>query len=105
MDSFNREDNRAGKNRSVRCGSKDEIDAGSAGERPEIPVACEERNRVIDAALGDKGVAETCLAALRQHLRPQLACALPIAGPELDERQFRKELRLLKEVSDRSTLR
>jgi hypothetical protein len=53
---------------SVRCGPNQEIEAGSAGERPEIPVSRKERNAAIDTTLGDQGIAEARLAALRQHL-------------------------------------
>src|ERR1035438_5022304 len=83
------------KNGSVGCGPNDEMEAGSVGERPEIPVSRKERNPAIHTALSDQGIAEARLAALGQHLRPQLACALPIAKPNLDERQFAELLRHL----------
>ena len=73
---------------SLRRGPNQEIEAGSVGERPEVPVSREERNPAIDTALSDQGIAEARLAALRQHLRPQLACPLPIARLDLDERQL-----------------
>jgi hypothetical protein len=77
---------------SLRRGPNQEIEAGSAGERPEIPVSRKERNPVINTALGNQGIAETRLAALCQHPRSQLACPLPIARTDLDERQFREGL-------------
>jgi hypothetical protein len=54
---------------SVRCEPNKEIEAGSVGEGPEIPVARKERNPAIDTALGDQGIAEARLTALCQHLR------------------------------------
>lgn len=78
--------------RSVYCRLNDEVEADSVGECPEIPVSCKERNPVINAALGNQSTAEARLAPLCQDLRPQLACPLPIARPDLDERHFRKSL-------------
>jgi hypothetical protein len=46
------------------------IEAGGAGERPEIAVSRQKRNPAIDTTLGDQGIAEARLAALRQHFRP-----------------------------------
>ena len=57
------------RSRSVRCGPNDEIEAGGFGERTEIPVSRKKRNRVIDAALSNQGIAETRLSALSQHPR------------------------------------
>jgi hypothetical protein len=54
--------------RSIPSGHKQEAEAGSAGESPEIPIARKERNATIDTTLGDQGIAEARLAALRQHL-------------------------------------
>ena len=54
---------------SVRCGPNREIEAGSLGKRPEIPVSRKQRNPAIDTTLGDQGIAEAGLVALRQHLR------------------------------------
>lgn len=56
-------------NASVRCGPDEEIKASGIGERPKIPVSGKETSPAIDAALGDQGIAEAGLAALRQHLR------------------------------------
>jgi len=53
---------------SAGCGPNDEIEAGSVGERPEIPVSRKQRNPAINTALGDQGIAEPRLAALCQHL-------------------------------------
>jgi len=36
-----------------------------------VPVARDERNTLIDTALGDQRIAETRLAALCEHLRAQ----------------------------------
>jgi hypothetical protein len=57
------------KTNSVRCGPNEEIEAGSVGERLEIPISGEERDPAIHTALGDQGVAEARLAALCEHLR------------------------------------
>ena len=54
---------------SVRCGPNREIEAGSLGKRPKIPVSRKQRNPAIDTTLGDQGIAEAGLVALRQHLR------------------------------------
>jgi len=52
------------------------VTGGQLGESSEVPVSREERNSAVDAALGNQRVAETCLAALRQHLRSQLSRSL-----------------------------
>jgi hypothetical protein len=44
------------------------MEAGRAGELPEIPVSRKERNPVIHTALSDQGIAEARFAALGQHL-------------------------------------
>jgi hypothetical protein len=54
---------------SVRCEPNREIEAGSVGEGPEIPVARKQGNPAIDTALGDQGIAEARLTALCQYLR------------------------------------
>ena len=71
---------------SVRSNHK--IEALSFGERPEVPVSRKERNPAINTALGDQSIAEARFTALCQHLRPQRARPLPIARPDLDQRQF-----------------
>src|ERR1700716_2296338 len=73
-----------------RSGPKYKIEARSFGERSEVPVSREERNPSVDAALGNQRVAEAHLAALRQHLRSQRSCSLPIARSDLNHRHFRK---------------
>src|ERR1039458_10025717 len=45
---------RAAGSGSVRCGPNREIEAGSLGKRPEIPVSRKQRNPAIDTALGDR---------------------------------------------------
>ena len=72
--------------RSVRGNHK--IEAFRFGERPEVPVSREQRNPAINTALGDQGIAEAGLTALCQHVRPQRAGPLPIARPDLDQRQL-----------------
>jgi hypothetical protein len=62
------------------------FEAGSMGERPEIPVSCKEWNREIDTALGDQGVAKARLATLCQYFCSQRASPLPIAGTDFDEK-------------------
>jgi hypothetical protein len=69
--------------RSVRSRPKYKIEVRSFGERSEFPVSREERNRSVDAALGNQRVAEACLASLRQHLRLQLSRSLPVARPHI----------------------
>src|SRR5882762_8756185 len=69
---------------------KYKFEARSIGERSKVPVSREERNASVDAALGNQRVAEACLAALRQHLRSQRSCSLPIARSNLDQRHFRE---------------
>src|SRR2546430_2128847 len=76
--------------RSVCSRPKYTIEARTFGERSKVPVSREQRNASVDAALGNKRVAEACLAALRQHLRSQRSCSLPIARFDLDQRHFRE---------------
>jgi len=45
------------------------VEVCGLGERAEVPVARDERNTLIDTALGDQRIAETRLAALCEHLR------------------------------------
>jgi hypothetical protein len=73
-------------------GSDDKIQVCGVGERAEIPVPRKEREIMVDAALGNQGIAETRFAALCQYLRSQLTCPLPITGPDFDERQLRESL-------------
>src|SRR5580700_10642240 len=68
--------------------TNDEVEAGRGGERAEIAVAGEQGNPAVDTGLGDQRIAESRLAALSEDLRAQLACLLPVAGLDLDERQL-----------------
>jgi hypothetical protein len=76
--------------RSIGRGADDQTETGCIREGPEI------RSRVSTGiprsmqALGDQRIAQTRLAAFRQHSRGQLACALPIAGFDFDHRQLGK---------------
>src|ERR1700687_3145292 len=73
-----------------RCaGAKHKVEVCSHGERAEVPVARDERNALVDTALGDQRIAETGLAARGEHLSPQRARRLPIARRDLEQRHFR----------------
>lgn len=50
---------------------------------------------MIDAGLGDQGIAEARLATLCQYLGPQGTRPLPVPGSGFDERQLRKNFRYL----------
>ena len=67
---------------------KYKIEVCGLGERAEVPVARDDRNALVDTALGDQRIAETRLAALCEHLSPQLSRPLPIARCDLDQRYF-----------------
>jgi hypothetical protein len=46
------------------------MEAGGLGEGPKIPIALQQWTAAIYAALSDRSIAWTRLAALRQHFRP-----------------------------------
>src|ERR1700674_4984854 len=72
-----------------RCaGAKHEVEVCSHGERAEVPVARDERNALVDTALGDQRIAETRLASFYQHLSPQRSRPLPVARCDFDQRYF-----------------
>jgi len=76
----------------LRCGPNNEIESGGFSERTEIPISRKKRDPAIDTALSDGCIPKARLSALGQHFRSQLACPLPLAVLDLDERQFRKNL-------------
>jgi len=71
------------------------IEAFGFGKRPEVPIPRKESDPPIDAALGDQSISEPRFTALCQRMASQLACTLPIAGSDPDQRQLCERLRHL----------
>jgi len=82
---------------SVRTGNRsdcgvfdDEVQAGAFRERPEVSISGQQRYSAINATLGEQGITETRFAASGKGLCSQRACALPVAGLDLNEWDFRQ---------------
>ncbi len=64
--------------RPVCAGAKYKVEVCSHGERAEVPVARDQRNALVDTALGDQGIAETGFVARCEHLCPQAEANLKL---------------------------
>src|SRR6266852_2562225 len=53
--------------RAVCAGTKHKVEVCRVGECAEVPVTRDERNALVDTALGDQGIAETRPAARGEH--------------------------------------
>src|SRR5437016_14483944 len=73
---------------SIGFGAEDKIKTRGLGERPEVAISREERNTLVNAALGNQRVAQASPAALCKDFRAQHSCPLPVAGYDFHQRNL-----------------
>jgi hypothetical protein len=69
----------------VRLAPDDEVEPGGVGECHDIPVARQERQAMIDAALRDEGITQAGLPASGQNRGAQPTRARPVAFTDVEE--------------------